>query len=323
MRLFLTHGAHELAKERLGALAPGAEVVTLEQSGQLTPDDTQGVQVALLSADLYQWSRGSDAVKTGIARVVMTESLRFVQSGFAGLDHPLFAMLLARGVLLANAPGLHAPPIAEYVMAHLLALTKRVHEHARAQAEKQYTPFDQDELTGKTLGIVGYGGIGQATARLARAFGMRVIASKRSKVEDPLLDELLPSERLDELLEQSDVVLLAVPLTGETRGSIGAARLRRMRKGAVLVNVSRGEVIDEAALIEALRSGHLGAAVLDVQSEEPLPPSSPLWSLERCIITPHDSPRSPLTLGRTVDLFLENLGRYLRGEELLNGVLQI
>jgi phosphoglycerate dehydrogenase-like enzyme len=91
----------------------------------------------------------------------------------------------------------------------------------------------------------------------------------------------------------------------------------------VLVNVSRGEVIDEPALIEALRSGHLGAAVLDVQSVEPLPPSSPLWSLERCIITPHDSPRSPLTLGRTVDLFLENLGRYLRGEGLLHGVLQI
>jgi phosphoglycerate dehydrogenase-like enzyme len=214
-------------------------------------------------------------------------------------------------VRVTNAPGLHAPPIAEYVFAQLLSLTKRVREHAALQARRDYNPLDADELRGKTLGILGFGGIGRATARIARAFGMHVIAVRRTTGSDSDVDQMFTPDRLDEMLASSDVVLVAAPLTPETRGLLDARRLSQMRPDAVLVNVARGAIVDEAALVDALRQRRLCAAILDVQEREPLPPDSPLWALERCIVTAHDSGRSPHTLDRGVSFFLENLERFV------------
>ena len=171
-----------------------------------------------------------------------------------------------------------------------------------------------------TVGIVGFGGIGRAVARLARAFGMRVVGSKRTRVEDPALDRLYSPEQLAALLSESDFVVLAAPENEQTRGMIDAAALEQMKPKALLINVARGGLIDEEDLVDALRRKRIGGAVLDVTSNEPLPETSPLWDLPNCVITPHDSGFSPLSIERALDLFLENLGRFRRGEPLLNEV---
>lgn len=314
MKIFLTDAAHALAAERLASIVPGAAITT---PGALA---VEGLDVALFSSDLYREARDSDAARAAIVAVATSPTVRWVQSAGAGVDHPLFGMLLARGVALTNAPGIHSRPIAEYVFAQVLAQTRRVRDHDALQARREYTALSQDELTGKTMGIVGYGGIGRDLARIARAFGMSVLGLRRTPGPDDLATEMLPPSALHDLLSRSDVIVLAVPLSDATRALVGAAELAVMRPDAILVNVARGEVLDESALVAALTRGHLRAAILDVQSEEPLPPSSPLWSLDRCVVTPHDSASSPLTLPRVVDLFLDNLARFVRQETLLHRV---
>lgn len=319
MHLCVTTTVLELSGERIRGVVPGATFTIIDASGALRGEAAAGTEVLFLSPDLLDWVRG-DAARGAIVAAVSSPRLAWVQTASTGVEHPLFPALLARGVRLTNAPGLHAPPIAEYVFAHLLSLAKRIPEHASLQARSEYTALPSDELGGKTFGIVGYGGIGRAAARLARVFGMRVLAVRRTAGPDELVDEMLPPDRLETLLHESDVVLLAVPLTPETHRIIDAYRLSCLRPGAVLVNVSRGAVIDEGALVAALKSGALGAAILDVQEQEPLPASSPLWRLERCIVTPHDSSRSPRTLERAVDLFLRNLRSYVDGTPLLHEI---
>jgi phosphoglycerate dehydrogenase-like enzyme len=211
------------------------------------------------------------------------------------------------------------------VISAMLQEVKQVRAHYEAQQRHEWQPIISGELTGKTVGIVGLGGIGRAVARRAKAFEMRVIGTKRSPLVDPNVDEILPPDRLGELLAASDFVVLTAPLTDETRGLIGAAELAQMRPEAVLINVARGEIVDEAALGEALRAGAseesdrgIAAAYLDVVGTEPLPATSPLWELPNCTLTPHDSDTSLLGHGRTTERFLENLVRYVRGEPLLD-----
>jgi phosphoglycerate dehydrogenase-like enzyme len=317
MQLFLTTTVLETARDRIEHIASPAAFTTTDARGRLSGAGVETSEVVFLSSDILEWSRTSDGVRAAILSALSAPSLAWVQSASTGVEHPIFGTLLERGVRVTNAPGLHAQPIAEYVFAHLLSLTKRVREHAALQASRSYTPLQAEELHGKTLGIFGFGGIGRTTARVARAFGMRVIAVRRTPGPDPDVDEVVAPERLDAMLAASDVVLVAAPLTPETRRIIDANRLSRMRPGAVLVNVARGAIVDEAALTDALRSGHLRAAILDVQEQEPLPPSSPLWGLEQCIVTAHDSSHSPHTFARGVDLFLENLGRFVAGTPLI------
>ena len=318
MKLCVTRTVHRIAESALARAAPGADLIVLDGDGHFEPDAPEGAEVFLMSPDYFDWVRRSDAVRVAARRVVFSPELRWVHTAAAGVDHPVFRKLLGRGVRVTNSPGVHAVPIAEYVLAQMLAHVKQVREHAAGQARREYTPLNSDELGDKTLGIVGYGGIGRATARLAKAFGMRVVGTRRTRGADELVDEMLPPDRLGELLTQSDFVLIATPLTDRTRRLIGADQLARMRPEAVLINVARGEVIDEAALVTALRDGKIALAVLDVQATEPLPPDSPLWELDRCVITPHDSARSPRTLGRVVELFVANLTRFSAGEPLLH-----
>jgi len=316
MQLFLTTTVLEAARERIERIASAATFTTTDADGRLSGGDLGTTEVAFLSSDLLEWSRTSDGVRAAILGALSPPSLAWVQTASTGVEHPIFGALLERGVRVTNAPGMHAVPIAEYVFAQLLSLTKRVREHAALQANRRYTPLQGEELHGKTLGIFGFGGIGRATARIARAFGMRVVAVRRTPGPDPDADELLLPAELDAMLERSDVVLVAAPLTPETRHAFDGDRLARMRPDAVLVNVARGAIVDEGALTAALQSGRLGAAILDVQEQEPLPPSSPLWGLEQCIVTAHDSSHSPHTFERGVEVFLENLGRFAAGKPL-------
>ncbi|HXG41262.1 MAG TPA: D-2-hydroxyacid dehydrogenase [Dehalococcoidia bacterium] len=253
--------------------------------------------------------------------------LRWLQLTSAGVDRLLESPVLRSGITVTTASGIHAVPIGEYVLGAMLALAKGFPQAMAAQRERAWRPYLPDELHGKTVAIVGLGAIGREVARLAKALGMRVLACRRSCQEPqerppdaPEVDLLLPPSHLPQLLAEADYLVLAVPLTPETRGLIGRQELASMRQGACLINVARGPVVDEDALVEALRSGHLGGAVLDVFSQEPLPADSDLWGLPNVLLTPHISGGTPRYMERAVDLFCDNLRRYLAGEPLRNVV---
>ena len=252
-------------------------------------------------------------------------ALRLVQATAAGAGQQvrraeLTADELER-VAICSASGVHAVPLAEWSIFGLLAFTKGLPRLRRDAMQRYWAHYPTTELRGQTLLVVGVGAIGLEVARLASAFGMRVVGVKRNtNVELPNVDSLHPPERLRELVGDAHAIVVTLPLTDETRGLIDRETIGRMRDGAIFVNVGRGRVVDEEALIEALRSGKLGGAALDVTFKEPLPPGSPLWELENVILSPHTAALSWHENERIVELFAENLRRYLRGGELLSRV---
>jgi phosphoglycerate dehydrogenase-like enzyme len=254
--------------------------------------------------------------------------LRWVHSGAAGVGGALYPEMRDSRVVLTNSAGIHAEPIADTVLAMALHFARGLDFAVRAQAERRWdkAPFEAagapvretDELT---VGILGLGGIGRAVARRFAALGARVLATRRGGGDAPDGVELVRGDdALGRLLEASDVLVVAVPDTPETRGMLGRAELRRLPRGAVLVNVARGRVLDEDALVEALREGRLRGAALDVFAREPLPAESPLWGLSNVLVTPHVSGTSHRYWRRETDLVVENVRRYLAGEPLLNTV---
>ena len=247
-------------------------------------------------------------------------NLRWLQVLNAGLERLDRAGILRRGFIVTNGSGLAAGPIAEWVIGAMLALAKQFPGYIRNQDRHAWERIrGATVLEGKTCGIVGLGAIGRATAKRARAFGMNVIATRRTaEGDDPDCDELLPYSELTRLLGQSDYVVLCVPLTRETAHLIGAAELKAMKPSAAIVNIARGDVIDQAALIAALQDGTIAAAALDVATPEPLGPESPLWDLPNVLVTPHTSGSSDRRDGAAAALFIENLRRYIKGESLLN-----
>jgi len=234
--------------------------------------------------------------------------LRFVQATYAGAGQQLAAARLTREeldrVAFASSSGVHATPLAEWALFGILAFTKGLPRLLADKEARRWDHYPVAELRGATLLVVGRGAIGSEVARLGVAFGMRVLDVSR---RDGDLDELLP---------HADAIVLSLPLTDETRGMIGRDRLGLMRDGAILVNVGRGGVVDEPALVAALQSGTLRGAALDVFAEEPLPPESPLWQLDNVLLSPHTAALSVHENARVVELFAENLRRYLAGEEL-------
>jgi phosphoglycerate dehydrogenase-like enzyme len=233
---------------------------------------------------------------------------------------------IARGLLVTNASGVHGPNIAEHVLAIMLSFTRRLGFYNRAQQQKIWKHDEStsqiEELAGQTLGIVGLGRIGEALATRAKAFEMRVLATKRDistrHASSSAVDHLMPMGDLHVLLGESDHVCVALPLTKETRHVIDGAQLAQMKKTARIYNIARGAVIDEAALVNALREKTIAGAGLDVFEEEPLPASSPLWSMENVMLTPHVAGITPHYYERAAALFAENLARFARGETLEN-----
>src|SRR3990172_8486989 len=248
-------------------------------------------------------------------------SLRWIQLTSAGVDRAARSGLLQSDIMVTNSSGLHATPIGEYVLCVMLMFCKGAPRFVRAQQRREWLRFMPEELYGKTVGIVGLGHIGGGVARLAKAFGCRVLATRRSataRTKGELVDELLPPSELPRLLGESDFVVLAVPLTPETRHLIGEAELRAMKPSGVLINIARGAVVDERALVRALKEDWIGGAGLDVFEQEPLPPESELWGLENVILSPHLSGGTEIYNRRAVGIFCENLRRYPAGERLLN-----
>lgn len=266
--------------------------------------------------------------------------LKWIQLYSAGVDHLLDKPVMSSDILITTTSGIHAIPIAEYVFASVLSFSRQFPRLLKYQLRREWPrgrwdEFLGEELRGKTMGIIGYGSIGREVGRLAKCFGMRVLALKRAPSRradsgyvvmgagDPagtIPDAIYPPEELCEMVSQCDVVVIALPLTVETKGFVGNDALRAMKPTAYLVNISRGDVVDEEALIQTLRERRIAGAGLDVFHQEPLPSDSPLYALENVILTPHISAVTRAYDDRATALFAENLRRYLRGEELLNVV---
>lgn len=246
--------------------------------------------------------------------------LRLFQMMGAGVDALLPAPDLPAAVRIANARGIHGPHMSEFALGMVLALAKLV-PRALAQArEHRWQQYQVDTIAGRTLGILGLGAIGAAVAEKASAFGMRVIGTQRDPKPTPHVAEVLRPDQTGRVLSESDHLVILLPLTPETRGSIGARELARMKPGACLVNLARGGIVDEAALATALRDGQLAGAACDVFAEEPLPASSPLWDAPNAILTPHVAGLGPRYMENLSEIFAENLDRIEKNLPLRNEV---
>ena len=249
--------------------------------------------------------------------------LKWVHVYGAGVDPMAKTGILERGLKLSNSTGINAPPIAEFVMAYMLMHVKRMADRVRARDKGEWRRWQNDSLDGKVLGIVGPGHIGSETAKRAEPFGMRIIAARRTYTPGeklPHIEEVYPMSRLHEMLAQCDYVLVSVSLSRQTRRLIGEGELAAMKKGSYIINVARGAVIDQKALIAALGSGHLGGAALDVFDPEPLESDSLLWKMPNVLITPHNAGAYIKHPEKATAFFCENLRRYIHGEPLLNHI---
>ncbi len=255
----------------------------------------------------------------------LAPNLRWIQATSAGIGQFVARMDYARRMpdtVITTASGVHAQPLAEFCLMVMLAFSRGLLGMLEQQRRRHWERFAGADLAGRTLAVVGVGAIGQEVARLGKALGMRVLGVKRSVAGvDPAalhLDALYPPEALHTVLKQAEFLVLIMPHTPETEKMIGAEELALLPDGAVFINVGRGRLVDELALIEALRSGHLGGAGLDVFAEEPLPADSPLWRLSNVLVSPHSGSTSDRENSRLTALFCENLRRFLAGQPLLN-----
>jgi phosphoglycerate dehydrogenase-like enzyme len=315
--------------EKISAVSP--RIVVTQREARTTEEVADVIGTTDI---LYTWNI--------FPNVAEAPRLRWVQLHQAGIDtlleHPLYAN---SDVAFTTASGVHAIPMAEYAMAMILAFAHHMPQMMEDKIsglwpKERWNRYLPKELYGATIGIVGYGSIGRQIARLAVIFGMKVLAMKRDlrqpaetntfvvagtgDPEGDIPERMYPPEALHSFLSACDFVVLTVPLTGNTKHLIDADALKAVKPDAVIINVARGDVIDEAALIDALQHERLRGAALDVFSQEPLPADNPLWTLPNVIMSPHIAGLTPLYYERAADLFAENLRRFLAGEPLLNQV---
>ena len=256
-----------------------------------------------------------------------TDRLKWVHFGVAGLEHSLFPEVIRSKAIITNASGIHAGPVSEFVMSALLYFSKRFKDCQKFMQTKNWTQWEvakqMVQLKGKTIGIIGFGSLGKAIAKKAKTFDMKVIATRRlqKKVEHKkTVDELIPVSNLSHLLKNSDFVVIACPLTPVTKNMIGKRELSEMKSTAFIINIARGEIINEAALINALQNKTLAGAALDVFEKEPLPKESPLFALDNVFLSPHISGNFPEYQHDVMVQFADNLNRYLAGKDLKNRV---
>jgi len=291
-------------------------------SGQvrmIVSDDSVKLREAAPQADAIFYA----TTKAGLLAEVLPNATKahWVHSMWTGVEGLLTPEMLAHPAQLTNGRGVFKWPLADWVVAVMLYFAFDFGRIVRQQQAGLWEPFIAGRLEGKTLGIVGYGSIGSAAAARAKVFEMRIIAMRRkSAPSDGLVDQSYTSADLRQLIAKSDYLLLALPLTPDTRGMIGAAEIAAMKSSAVLINVGRGPVIDEPALIAALDSGKIRGAALDVFSVEPLPAGHAFYKMNNVLLSPHTADRVEGFLGPAVDAFLENLDRFLHGKPLENVV---
>lgn len=309
LRIVLCYPVEPQHLRLIQAAAPDAEVVNAGQ---------ERVNEELPDADIFI---GHAKVPVDWQRVVRGGRLRWIQSSAAGLDHCLVPEVINSEILVSSAAGLFAPQVAEQTLALLLGLLRSFPAFWRAGQRREFVRLPTDDLRGKTVGIVGMGGNGRRIADCLKPFGVQILATDYYPMGCPAsVDQLWPADRLPQLLGQSEIVILALPLNTQTQGLFNAETFDRMLAGSYLINVARGAIVVETALIRALQSGRLRGAGLDVTEIEPLSPSSPLWNQANVIVTPHVGAQSFRRVADTTDLVCENLDRYLAGKKPWNVV---
>ena len=305
--------------ERITLAAPGSRLVSVSLEG-LADTDLGDIEVLL---------RGPLPMGVFDRLLARAPRLMWVHSATAGVERVLTPMALERGLAITNARGVFSDPIAEYVLMMILAVSRRLPLLLELQGERTWQPLEGREMSDVTVGIVGLGSIGRRVAELALTMGSRVVATRRHGSidggqsdgdDDELmaLIDVLPADGLPQLMSESDFVVLALPLTSETADLFNAEMLAHAKPGSWLINIARGALVDDRALIRAVRDGRLGGAVLDAFREEPLPADSELYTTPNIIVTPHTSWSSGRVLDRSIELFCDNLDRFRRGEPLLN-----
>jgi phosphoglycerate dehydrogenase-like enzyme len=297
-------------RPRVLEIDPTLQIVAVTREGETDCDCAE-------AEALLRWEMSGRVVGQLVSRM---PRLRWLHTPSAGVDHILKPEVVRHPLVLTNSAGVHAIPIAEHVLTMVLVVAKQVPAYLANQRAHQWQRPPAVEAYRQTLSIVGTGHIGQEVARRAQGLGMRTIGTRRHPAPTPFIDQVYPDERLQEMLAQADYVAITCPLTPETVGLIGEGPLRAMRDSAWLINVARGRIVQEDALLRALRERWIAGACLDVFAAEPLPKESPFWDLPNVIVTPHNSWSSPRIHERTVELYLENLQRFLKGEPLLNVV---
>ena len=247
-----------------------------------------------------------------------TPSLKWVQLCSTGFSDNITPMIEQGTVTLTNAPGIHTNPIAESVIAAMLNHAKRLNQRRVDQINCRWNQLKCDELMNKTVLIIGLGRIGKRTAQLCKAFDMRVIGTKRNIEQVTCVDQVFASLKIGRYLPEADYVVILAPLTPETENMIGEEEFSNMKATAYLINLGRGKIVDESEMIKALKNGTIAGAYLDCFVQEPLPADHVLWEMENVFIAPHDSHSSPYIGDRMVDIFCDNLKRYLSGQSLMN-----
>lgn len=307
MRIVLCYPIEARHLQQIQAAAPGHEVI---DAGQ------ERIAAELLAADIFC---GHAKVPVPWAEVVRRGRLKWIQSSAAGLDHCLTPEVIASEIQVSSASGLFADQVAEQTLALLCGVLRGLPTFFRAAQKKEFIRRPTRDLHGATVGIVGLGGNGRRLAEVLKPFRTRIIATDYFPFQKPPeVDALWSADQLPRLLAESDIVILCAPLNAATEGLIGKAEFATMKKGAVFINVARGQIVQESELIAALESGHVAAAGVDVTEVEPLPVDSKLWDLPNVIITPHVGAQSHRRADDTTDLVADNLRRYLAGERVRN-----
>jgi D-3-phosphoglycerate dehydrogenase len=293
-----------------------ATAVAAGMNADVVEAGQERVATEILRADIFC---GHAKVPVPWDDVVQAARLRWIQSSAAGMDHCLVPSVVASDITVTSASGVLADQVAEHCLALLAGLLRSLPAFFRQQQAHDFTRRPTRDLHHSTVGIVGLGGVGRRIAEVLAPLKVRILATDYYPIrKPPTVESLWPPERLDELLPQVDVLILSAPLTEATHGLIDAARLGRMKRGAVLVNMGRGPLVVERDLVAALESGHLHGAALDVTEVEPLPVESRLWDLANVIITPHVAGQSARRIDDMTDFFCDNLARYVAGRPLRN-----
>jgi phosphoglycerate dehydrogenase-like enzyme len=291
-----------------------------EEGNFVIGDSAQGLEAACADAEaILNWSGSLSLIREVFLKC---PNLRWVHSRSVGLERTLFPELVSSNVTLTNGSGVFSPSLGEFALAAILYFAKDFRRMIRNQMAGVWGVFDTTLVAGQTVGIVGYGDIGRAIAERVRGVGMKVLAVKRhvsaTDKPDPLVDEVYSSERRKEMIPRCDYIAVAAPLNEETRGLIGEREIAAMRPTAVVINVGRGPIIDENALIKALTENKIKGAALDVFVQEPLPAGHPFYNLENVLLCPHCADHTPDWLDNAMRFFIEQFGRFQRSEPLLN-----
>ena len=283
---------------------------------EVVASDQDGLARLLEDADIFC---GHVKVPVDWKLIVSKGKLKWIQSSAAGLDHCLNEAVISSNVCVSSASGVLADQVAEHTMAILGSVLRKLPSFHDAQKRREFTRHPTDDLHGKRVGIVGFGGVGKRVAELLAPYRVKIVATDYfPQVCPPHVRAVWPADKFPELLRRSDIVILCVPLTSTTRGMIGTKELSIMPRGSILINVCRGDVLVESALVDALTQGHLSGAAVDVVCNEPPDLERLVWQAPNLIITPHVAGQSGVRIDRMTDLFCENLLRFNRGSPLLN-----